>query len=162
ANTIDPVAGSYAIESLTNEIDAGALTYIEKIDAMGGMLKAIESGFVQSEIQRAAYDFQRAVERKEQIVAGVNQFIPEESRDITTPRIAQQMEREKVARLQALRAMRDDAREKSPLAELGRRAASTENLVPSILTAVESLATIGEISDTLRRHFGEYQESVVI
>jgi methylmalonyl-CoA mutase, N-terminal domain len=162
ANTIDPVAGSYAIESLTNEIEAGALIYIGKIDAMGGMLKAVESGFVQSEIQKAAYDFQRAVEKKEQIVVGVNDFTAEESRDIPTLRIDQQIERDQIARLQALRNKRDATKVQSALAELARRASTTENLLPAILTAVESLATIGEISDTLRLQFGEYQESVVI
>jgi methylmalonyl-CoA mutase N-terminal domain/subunit len=162
ANTIDPVAGSYAIESLTNEIEAGALTYIEKIDAMGGMLKAIESGFVQSEIQKAAYDFQRAIEKKEQIVVGVNDFIAEEDRQIPTLRIEAQIEQDQIARLRALRAKRDNARVQSALADLKRRASTTENLLPAILAAVESYATVGEISDTLRREFGEYQESVVI
>ena len=162
ANTIDPVAGSYAIESLTNEIEAGALTYIEKIDAMSGVLKAIESGFVQSEIQKAAYDFQRSVEKKEQIVVGVNDFIAKEDRQIPTLRIDSQIERDQIARLQALRAKRDNARVQSALADLTRRASTTENLLPAILAAVESYATVGEISDTLRRQFGEYQESVVI
>jgi methylmalonyl-CoA mutase, N-terminal domain len=162
ANTIDPVAGSYAIESLTNEIEAGALTYTEKIDATGGMLKAIESGFVQSEIQKAAYDFQRAVEKKEQIVVGVNDFVAEEDRQIPTLRIDPQIERDQVVRLRALRQKRDNTKTQSALAELSRRAASTENLLPAILNAVECYATVGEISDTLRRQFGEYRESVVI
>jgi len=162
ANTIDPVAGSYAIESLTNEIEAGALTYIEKIDAGGGMLKAIESGFVQSEIQKAAYDFQRAVEKTEQIVVGVNDFVAEEDRQIPTLRIDSQIERDQVARLQALRTKRDQANVQFALAELARRAATSENLLPAILTAVEAYATVGEISDTLRRQFGEYRESIVI
>jgi len=162
ANTIDPVAGSYAIESLTNEIEAGALTYIEKICATGSILKAIESGFVQSEIQKAAYDFQRAVEKKEQIVVGVNDFVAEEDRQIPTLRIDPQIERDQVARLHALRQKRDNAKSQSALAELSRRAASTENLLPAILNAVESYATVGEISDALRRQFGEYCESVVI
>jgi methylmalonyl-CoA mutase, N-terminal domain len=162
ANTIDPVAGSYAIESLTNEIEAGALTYIEKICATGSILKAIESGFVQSEIQKAAYDFQRAVEKKEQIVVGVNDFVAEEDRQIPTLRIDPQIERDQVARLHALRQKRDNAKTQSALAELSRRAASTENLLPAILNAVESYATVGEISDALRRQFGEYCESVVI
>jgi methylmalonyl-CoA mutase N-terminal domain/subunit len=162
ANTIDPVAGSYAIEHLTNEIEAGALSYIEKIDAMGGMLRAIESGFVQSEIQKAAYEFQRAIEKKEQIVVGVNEFIAEEERVIPTLRIDPQIERTQVERLHALRAKRDSTRTQAALAELARRASTTENLLPAILAAAESYATVGEISDTLRRTFGEYQESVVI
>jgi methylmalonyl-CoA mutase, N-terminal domain len=162
ANTIDPVAGSYAIEALTNEIESGAVAYIEKIDAMGGMLRAIESGFVQGEIQKAAYDFQRAVEKKEQIVVGVNDFIAEKENPVPTLRIDPKIEGDQVARLKAMRAKRDVARTKSALDELARRAAGTENLVPAILTAVESNATVGEISDTLRAQFGEYQESVVL
>jgi methylmalonyl-CoA mutase, N-terminal domain len=162
ANTIDPVAGSYAIESLTNEIERGALAYIEKVDSMGGMLRAIEAGFVQGEIQKAAYEFQRAVEKKQQIVVGVNDFVAEEDRTIPVLRIDEEIERSQIARLTALRAKRDSARAKSALAELQRRAATTENLLPAILAAVETYATIGEISDALRRVFGEYQESVVI
>ena len=161
-NTVDPVAGSYAIEHLTNEIEKGALAYIEKVDAMGGMVRAIEAGFVQGEIQKAAYDFQRAVESKEQIVVGVNDFIAEEERSIPTLRVDAEIERSQIARLNALRAKRDSARTKSALVELQRRAATTENLLPAILAAVEAHATVGEISDALRRVFGEYQESVVI
>jgi methylmalonyl-CoA mutase N-terminal domain/subunit len=162
ANTADPVAGSYAIESLTNEIEKGALAYIEKLDSLGGMLRAIEAGFVQGEIQKAAYKFQQAVEKKDQIVVGVNDFIAEEKRTIPTLRVDPEIERTQIARLNALRAKRDSARAKSALAELQRRAATTENLLPAILAVVEAYATIGEISDALRRVFGEYQESVVI
>jgi methylmalonyl-CoA mutase N-terminal domain/subunit len=165
-NTVDPVAGSYAIEHLTNEIEKAALEYIRKIDATGGMLRAIETGFVQGEIQKAAYDFQRAVEKKEQIVVAVNDFIapiPENGeRVIPTLRMNPEMERSQIARLNALRAKRDSSRAKSTLAELQRRAATTENLLPAILAAVEAYATVGEISDALRHVFGEYQESVVI
>jgi methylmalonyl-CoA mutase N-terminal domain/subunit len=166
ANTVDPVAGSYAIEHLTNEIESLAAAYLSKIDKMGGMLRAIETGFVQAEIQKAAYDFQRAVEKKEQIVVGVNDFIAptagDGERTIPILRIDAEIERSQIARLHALRAKRDSARAKSALAELQRRAATSENLLPSILAAVEAYATIGEISDALRRVFGEYQESVVI
>jgi methylmalonyl-CoA mutase N-terminal domain/subunit len=162
ANAIDPVAGSYAIEALTNEIEARAQEYLTKIDAMGGMIKAIESGFVQSEIQRAAYDFQRAVETKEQIVVGMNDFVASEERGIPTLHIDSEIERNQVQRLQALRAKRDSAKTKAALAELERRARTTENLLPAILDAVEAYATVGEISDALRRVYGEYQESVVI
>jgi methylmalonyl-CoA mutase N-terminal domain/subunit len=166
-NTIDPVAGSYAIEHLTNEIENGAAEYIGKIDAMGGMLRAIESGFVQGEIQKAAYDFQRAVESKEQIIVGVNDFIApqrgeNDERTIPILRIEPEIERSQIARLNALRANRDSTRTNAALAELQRRASTTENLLPAILNAVESYATVGEISDALRRVFGEYQESVVI
>jgi methylmalonyl-CoA mutase N-terminal domain/subunit len=161
-NTTDPVAGSYAIEHLTNEIERGAADYISRIDAMGGMLRAIESGFVQGEIQKAAYDFQRAIESKDQIIVGVNEFIAEEPRTIPTLRIEPEIERSQIARLNALRAKRDSTRTQSALSELQRRAATTENLLPAILAAVEAHATVGEISDTLRRVFGEYQEFVVI
>jgi len=165
-NTIDPVAGSYAIEHLTNEIEQGAKEYISKIDAMGGplggMLRAIESGFVQGEIQKAAYEYQRAVESKNQIVVGVNDFIAEDERIIPTLRIEPEIERSQIARLNALCAKRDSAKTQSALTELQRRAATTENLLPAILAAVEAHATVGEISDALRRVFGEYQESVVI
>jgi methylmalonyl-CoA mutase N-terminal domain/subunit len=162
ANTVDPVAGSYAIEHLTNEIESGALAYIEKIDSMGGMLRAIETGFVQTEIQKAAYEYQRAVETKEQVVVGVNDFIAAEERAIPTLRVNPQIEREQIQRLQALRAKRDTQKTRAAVAELERRAGTKENLLPAILGAVEAYATVGEISDTLRRTFGEYQESVVI
>ena len=161
-NTIDPFAGSYAVERLTNEIEAQAEQYLAKIDAMGGMIKAIEAGFVQTEIQRAAYDFQRAVEKKEQVVVGVNDFVAQELRHIPTLRIDTEIERAQVARLRALRAKRDGGKVKAALGELERRATASENLLPTILEAVEAYATVGEISDTLRRVYGEYQESVVI
>ena len=162
ANTTDPVAGSYAIETLTNQIEERAQEYLAKIDAMGGMIKAIESGFVQSEIQHAAYDFQRAVETKEQIVVGMNDFVASEERGIPTLQINPEIERNQVQRLQALRAKRDSFKTNAALAELERRARTTENLLPAILSAVETYATVGEISDALRRVYGEYHESVVI
>ena len=161
-NTIDPVAGSYAVEALSNEIEAGAEEYLSKIAAMGGMIRAIESGFVQTEIQRAAYEFQRAIEKKEQSVVGVNDFVTEDARQIPTLRIDPEIERSQVARLEALRARRDSAKTRAALAELDRSARCSENLLPSILAAVEAYSTVGEISDTLRRVYGEYQESVVI
>ena len=161
-HTVDPVAGSYAIEELTNRIEAGAKTYIEKIDSLGGMLRAIEAGFVQGEIQKAAYDFQRAVERKEQIVVGVNEFVAEQERAIPLLQINEEIERSQVARLQALRLKRNPATARAALAELAQRAATSENLLPAILAAVEACATVGEISDALRRVFGEYQESVIL
>src|SRR5712671_6131090 len=162
ANTIDPVAGSYAIESLTSQIENGATEYLNKIAALGGMLSAIDSGYVQTEIQKAAFDYQHAVESKEQIVVGVNEFQAEEERQIPTLRIDAALEPEQVARLRALRAKRDSAKTQATLSELERRARTEENLLPAILAAVENFATVGEISDALRRVFGEYQESVVL
>jgi len=162
ANTSDPVAGSFAIEHLTNEIEKGATAYLEKIDSLGGMLRAIENGFVQGEIQKAAYEYQRAVEAKQQVVVGVNEFVAEEERAIPTLRIHPEIEQEQVRRVEALRAKRDGGKTRAALAELERRARTAENLLPAILTAVEAYATVGEISDTLRGVFGEYRESVVI
>src|SRR5437764_4815789 len=162
ANTIDPVAGSYAIESLTSQIACGATEYLNKIDALGGMLQAIDAGYVQTEIQKAAFEYQRAVEIKDQIVVGVNAFQAEEDRVIPTLRVDPALEREQVGRLQALRAKRNSERTNAALAELKRRAETGKNLLPAILTAVENFATVGELSDALRSVFGEYQESVVL
>ncbi|MFZ0979402.1 MAG: methylmalonyl-CoA mutase family protein [Candidatus Acidiferrales bacterium] len=162
ANTIDPVGGSYAIEKLTGEIESAAQDYISKIDAMGGMLRAIETGYVQQEIQKSAYEYQRAIERGEQVVVGVNRFQTDQERPIPTLRIDPEIERSQIARLQALRARRDAAKSRAALEEVERRARTTENLMPAILAAVEGSATVGEISDSLRRAFGEYRESVVI
>jgi methylmalonyl-CoA mutase, N-terminal domain len=162
ANTVDPVAGSYAIEKLTNEIETAAQEYISRIDAMGGMLRAIETGYVQQEIQKSAYDYQQAVEREQQVVVGVNRYKAEQERPIPTLRIDPEIERTQVARLKALRARRDAAKSKAALEEVERRARASQNLMPAILGAVEACATVGEISDALRRAFGEYHESVVI
>jgi methylmalonyl-CoA mutase N-terminal domain/subunit len=159
---VDPVAGSFAIEKLTNDIEAAAQDYISKIDAMGGMLRAIETGYVQQEIQKSAYEYQQAVERGEQIVVGVNRFQAEQGQPIPTLRIDPEIERSQVARLQALRARRDAANARAAIEEVERRASGSDNLMPAILAAVEAYATVGEISDALRRAFGEYHESVVI
>ncbi|HEV2304155.1 MAG TPA: methylmalonyl-CoA mutase family protein [Candidatus Acidoferrales bacterium] len=161
-NTVDPAGGSYAIEYLTNEIERGAADYIAKIDSLGGMLRAIETGFVQAEVQQAAYEYQQAVERGDVVVVGVNRFKEDEGKPIPTLRIDPEVERSQIARLKTLRARRDGTKAKSALEEVERRARSCENLMPAILGAVEAYATVGEISDTLRRAFGEYQESVVI
>ncbi|MGD0964773.1 MAG: methylmalonyl-CoA mutase family protein [Candidatus Acidiferrales bacterium] len=162
ANTVDPVAGSYAIEKLTNEIEAGAREYIARIDAMGGTLRAIETGYVQQEIQKSAYQYQQAVERGEQIVVGVNRFKAEQERPIPTLRIDPEIERTQVERLRALRERRDGSKSRAAVEEVERRARGTDNLMPAILAAVEAYATVGEISDALRRAFGEHRESVVI
>jgi methylmalonyl-CoA mutase N-terminal domain/subunit len=162
ANTIDPVGGSYAIEKLTNEIEVGAQEYISRIDAQGGMLRAIETGYVQMEIQKSAYEYQQAVERGEQIVVGVNRFQTDDEQPIPTLQIDPEIERSQVARLRELRARRDAAKAQAGINEVERRARSSENLMPAILAAVEARVTVGEISDALRRAFGEYQESVVV
>jgi methylmalonyl-CoA mutase N-terminal domain/subunit len=162
ANTVDPVGGSYAIETLTGEIESRAKEYIARIDALGGVLRAIETGYVQGEIQRAAYEYQRAVERREQIVVGVNQFVAEKETPIPTMRVDPGLEPAQIERVRALRARRDSARAGAAVAEVERRAGSGENLMPAIAGSVDAYATVGEISDALRRVFGEYTESVVL
>jgi methylmalonyl-CoA mutase N-terminal domain/subunit len=162
ANTIDPLAGSYYIEALTNAIEEQATAYLEKIEALGGMLRAIERGYVQQEIQNAAYEYQRAVEDQEAIVVGVNRFTVEEDRSVPVQRVDEGLERQQVERLRALRARRDAAKWKAALAGVQAAAGSGENLMPRILEAVENYATVGEISDAMRRVFGEHKETVVI
>jgi methylmalonyl-CoA mutase N-terminal domain/subunit len=162
ANTIDPLGGSYAIEALTNEIERRASEYLQRIDAMGGMLRAIERGYVQGEIQKAAYEYQMTVERGERVVVGMNQFQAAQDSPIPLLRIDPEIERAQVERLRALRARRDAAKTAAAIAEVERRARGTQNLMPAVLAAVEAYATVGEIADALRRVFGEYEESVVV
>jgi len=162
ANTVDPAGGAYAIEALTNQIEADAQKYIERIDAMGGMLRAIEAGYVQAEIQNAAYEYQQAVERGERVVVGVNRFASPSEKPIPVLRIDPRIERAQVERLGRLRARREKGQVQAALAEVERRARTNENLMPAILDAVEGYLTVGEISDALRRVFGEYQEVVTI
>jgi methylmalonyl-CoA mutase N-terminal domain/subunit len=161
-NTVDPVAGSYAIESLTDQIDAGAREYIARIDSVGGMLRAIESGYVQGEIQKAAYEYQQAVEKGERVVVGVNRYQAEEERAIPTMRIDPDNERLQVERVRALRERRDAAKARAALVSVEARAKTGENLMPAICQAVEAHTTVGEIADALRRVFGEYRESVML
>jgi methylmalonyl-CoA mutase N-terminal domain/subunit len=160
--TIDPLAGSYYVETLTNEIEKRANDYLDKIDAMGGMLKAIERGYVQQEIQNSAYEYQRAVDRGQAVVVGVNRFQLEEEKAIPIQRIDEALESQQVERVRALRARRDLLPWKGALKAVEDAARSGENLLPLILGAVEATATVGEISDAMRRVFGEYQEAVVI
>jgi len=162
ANTPDPLAGSYAIEKLTNEIEAGAQGYLDKIDALGGMVRAIESGYVQREIQQAAYDYQKAIEAGERIVVGVNRFVDDSAASPPLLRIDPEIEQAQVARLAQLRSRRDSNRAARLLGAIEATARADQNLLPPILDAVKAYATVGEISNTLRRVFGEYQESVVI
>ena len=161
ADTVDPFAGSYAIEELTTQLEKAAVDYIEKIDAMGGMLRAIELGYVQNEIQEAAYDYQRAVEKDDAIVVGVNKFQSDEG-SIPVMRIDEKIERDQVARLQAIRARRNAADADAALRAIEEAANGTENLLPRLLTAVEAEVTVGEISNRLRSVWGEYRESVTV
>jgi methylmalonyl-CoA mutase N-terminal domain/subunit len=160
--TIDPLAGSYYIESLTNEIEKRADEYLDKIEAMGGMLKAIERGYVQQEIQNAAYKYQQAVDGHEAIVVGVNQFQMDDEKAVPIQRIDEALERKQVERLRALRTKRDPAPWQAAIKAVEDAARSAENLMPRILAAVEANATVGEISDAMRKVYGEYREAVVI
>ncbi len=162
ADTVDPLAGSYAIEQLTGDIERLATDYLDKIDGMGGMLRAIEAGYVQREIQEAAYDYQRAVERGEAVVVGVNQFQNEAETSIPLHRVDPAIEHAQVERVRSLRLRRDNARTESALALLEDAARGTENLLPRILQCVETHATVGEISNRLRLIWGEYREAVMV
>ncbi len=161
-NTVDPLAGSYYIESLTNEIESRAQLYLDKIEALGGTLRAIELGYIQQEIQNAAYDFQQSLDRLEQVMVGVNRFQGEGEKQVPIQRIDESLERRQVERLRALRARRDQSVWQAALGGVEQAAHSGENLMPRMIHAVESYCTVGEISDAMRRVFGEYQETVVI
>ncbi|MGA3211544.1 MAG: methylmalonyl-CoA mutase family protein [Terriglobales bacterium] len=160
--TIDPLCGSYYVEWLTDQIEERAREYLAKIDALGGMLKAIERGFVQQEIQNAAYEYQQSVDQQEQVVVGVNRFHSDEKSTVPLQQIDESLERQQVERVRALRARRNQEAWKEALAQVDAAARSGENLLPRIIAAVENNATVGEISDALRAVFGEYKEAVVI
>lgn len=158
ADTADPLAGSYAIEQLTSDIEARASEYLKKIDAIGGTLRAIETGYIQREIQESAYRYQRSIEHQEQIVVGVNKFQADEEEPVPTLRIDPGLERAQVERVRALRAKRDSELTEKALTGFEQAAATGENLLPHILECVEVFATVGEISNRLRRVWGEYKE----
>ena len=160
-NTIDPVAGSYAIEALTTEIERDAAALIERIDSLGGTLEAIESGFVQRAIQDAAYRTQQAIDRADQIVVGVNAFTSDEPVGIDLLRVDPEVERQQIERVRQVRAGRSAGEWRAALDRVTRAASSDENLMPPIIAAVEARATVGEISNALRAVFGEYRESVL-
>jgi len=155
----DPLGGSEYVEMLTNKIESGARELIERIDSLGGPLAAIEKGYVQGEIQNSAYQYQRAIEEGRQIVVGVNTFQSAETEPPATFRINPELESQQVERLRAVRAGRSADQVKTTLQQLEAAAKSTDNLLPKILSACRALATVGEISDTLRRVFGEYRET---
>jgi len=155
----DPLGGSEYIEKLTDEIEAGARDYIARIDALGGTLKAIERGYVQAEIQNAAYEQQKAVEESRQIVVGVNKFQTEEAESLKPFRIDPYIEKRQIERVREVRASRSAGDCCSALSRLENAARGTENLMPRILECCRALATVGEISDALRKVFGEYKEA---
>ncbi|MBT9135085.1 MAG: Methylmalonyl-CoA mutase [Firmicutes bacterium] len=156
ADTVDPLAGSYYIENLTNEIEAAAWSQIQKIDALGGAIAAIEKGYMQREIQESAYDWQMQVERKERIVVGVNQFHVKEGAPRGLLRVDAAVGEKQIQRLQVLRSQRDNQQVRVTLAQLETDAKSTANIMPSLIEAVRAYATLGEICNCLRNIFGEY------
>jgi methylmalonyl-CoA mutase N-terminal domain/subunit len=159
-NTADPLGGSYFVETLTNEVESGARDYIEKIDALGGMVAAIERGFPQREIADAAYHYQVAVDRREKIIVGVNDYLVEEQ-PIETLHIDETVARSQAARLRKLRSDRSNAEVERRLNSLRHAAAGDDNLMPHLLDAVKSYATLGEICDALRQPFGVYEEVAI-
>jgi methylmalonyl-CoA mutase N-terminal domain/subunit len=155
-DTVDPLAGSYFVERLTDEIEAAAWKYIETIDAMGGSVNAIESGYMQQEIGNAAYEYQKDLEEGNRILVGVNKFTENDGVHAEVFRVDDSIRKVQTDKLNKLKAERNSTAVEKALAELAGAAAGTENLMPHILTAVEAYATLGEIADTLRKEFGEY------
>src|SRR5207248_1048831 len=162
ADTVDPLAGSYAIEELTTEMEQRVVDYLNKIDALGGTLHAIETGYIQREIQNSAYEYQRAIETNDAIIVGVNQFQSEEESKVKTLRVDPEIEQEQIERLRAMRDQRDATTTETALVRLQEAAQGTENVLPRILDCVDSIATVGEISNRLRSVWGEYREAVTL
>ncbi len=158
ADLIDPLGGSYAVEALTEEIEKKSMEYIDKIEAMGGAIKAIESGYIQGEIAESAYQYQKEIETKKRIIVGLNQFQVEEEPLSDILRIKPEVEQYQKEKLARVKKERDHAKVRETLAVLKKAAQGTDNLVPPILEAVKVYATLGEISDILREVLGEYRE----
>lgn len=161
-NTIDPLAGSYYVESLTDQIEKEAQEYISKIDSLGGMISAIENGYVQTEIQRSAYKFNQELEKGEKIVVGLNKFTEKEETRGELLKIDEKVQNDQIKQLNRIREQRNNEEVKLKLAELKNAAQNDSNLMPYILDAVKTYASVGEICNTLRSIFGEYKENVVI
>lgn len=162
AETIDPMAGSYYLESMTKKIEQGAMDYINKIDQLGGSPKAIEKGFIQREIQNSAYQYQKDIEEKKRIVVGVNQFQSEEEPMKYLLKVNPEIEKRQTEKLNKMKKKRNEAKVQKELKLLRKTASSKQNIMPSILNCVKCYATLGEICDELRSVFGEYRESLKI
>lgn len=160
--TIDPLAGSFYMESLTNHIEDQAMEYIDKIDAMGGIISAIESGYVQNEIQKSAYNYQKEIENNNRIVVGLNKFVLSEESKPEILKVNLEIQQEQIERLHDLKRKRNHEKVNKILTELKTAAKSSDNLMPYILNSVKEYATLGEICDTLREIFGEYREQIVV
>lgn len=155
--TVDPLAGSFFIESLTNEVEEAAWKLIEKIDAMGGSVSAIEQGFIQDEIARSAYEYQRKIESNEKIIVGVNKFQVKEETSIPIFKIDDSIRHLQTEKLERLKANRDRAKVDQCLQRLNDQVVGDENIMPAVIEAVENKCTLGEIADTLREVYGEYK-----
>jgi methylmalonyl-CoA mutase N-terminal domain/subunit len=163
ADTIDPLGGSYYLEYLTGELEREAQKYIERIDRLGGVLKAIETGYIQREIEESAYRKQREIEAHERVIVGVNRFVAEGERPLMILRVPSEVRRRQIERLKKLRAEREQSRVKQALEQLRSASQSEEeNLLPHILEAVRASATVGEICDIFREEFGMYQEPTTL
>ena len=159
-NTADPLAGSYFVERLTSDIEAEALEYFRKIDAMGGMVAAVERGFPQREIQEAAFQFQLAVERGDKVIVGVNEYVMDE-KPVPILYIDETVADSQVAAVEELRRTRDNTAVQAALEALKQAARGTDNLMPPIIEAARRYATLGEMCDALREVFGEYEEAPI-
>jgi methylmalonyl-CoA mutase, N-terminal domain len=162
ANVVDPLGGSYFVEKLTREMEDGALAYFEQIDRMGGMVEAIERGFPQKEIAESAYRFQQAVERRDKVIVGVNDYVQDDEPPIEILYIDESAADAQLGKLEALRRSRDNGRVQRALERLRTAARSSENLMPPILEAVRAYTTLGEMCDALRDVWGEYEEVPII
>jgi methylmalonyl-CoA mutase N-terminal domain/subunit len=162
ADVVDPLAGSYYIEHLTDRIEAEARAYLEQIDAIGGAVAAIEQGFPQREIQDASYRYQQMIEQKEQVIVGVNDFVSDYARISNMLKFNPEVERRQNERLVQVRAERDDARVQKTLGWLEQVAGGDENTIPALIDCVEAYATVGEMTDTLRKVFGTQKEFLTI
>ena len=157
ADTVDPLAGSYFVESLTRNVEEEAWKIIQKIDAMGGSVQAIEQGYIQQEIARSAFEYQQKIERGEKIIVGLNKFAEKENEAIPGTRIDDAIRQQQISKLTALRMNRDPAKCDQVLQMLNDKAVSGENILPAVIEAVENRCTLGEIADTLREVFGEHK-----
>jgi len=157
SETVDPLGGSYFVEALTKEVEDAAWKLIQKIDAMGGSVSAIEQGFIQNEIAKSAYEYQRNIETGEKIIVGVNKFQVGEEPSIPILKVDANIRNQQVERLTALKNNRNHAKIDQLLQELNDKASTGENIMPTVVEAVEHKCTLGEIADTLREVFGEYK-----
>ena len=156
-DTADPLAGSYYVESLTNEVEQQAWELFNKIQAMGGSVSAIEQGFIQNEIASSAYEYQRKIETGEKVIVGMNKFTVDQETPIPLLRVDDRIRDQQVEKLKALKNRRDASNVAAELSEIKSKATSGENIMPSVLHAVESYCTLGEIADVLRGVYGEYK-----